>query len=156
MCGFIKRARLSSRSICRWDVRAPFWLLPLLSTAGLSSVKRDRNISPHFFQSDYLLPNRSGGSILCSCAQYIIFLSNINLFISGDSVLHPEMALEELGGGQGVRAQDGPQPRHHIRRGEETEEKTAYRLSLLESEASQLLGLPILLLWIPGSPKCLG
>lgn len=56
------------------------------------------------------------------------------------------MALEELGGGQGVRAQDGPQPRHHIRRGEETEEKAAYRLSLLESEASQLLGLPILLL----------
>ena len=76
----------------------------------------------------------------------VFYLSNINLFISGDSVLHPEMALEELGGGQGVRAQDGPQPRHHIRRGEETEEKAAYRLSLLESEASQLLGLPILLL----------
>ena len=56
------------------------------------------------------------------------------------------MVVEELGGGQGVRAQDGPQPRHHIRRGEETEEKAAYRLSLLESEASQLLGLPILLL----------
>ena len=147
MCGFKKRPRLSSRSICRCDVRAPFWLSPLLSTAGLSSVKRDRNISPHFFQaqSDCFLPNRSGGSILCSCAQ-CIFLCNINLFISGDSVLHPEMALEELGGGQGVRAQDGPQPRHHIRRGEETEEKAAYRLSLLESEASQLLGLPILLL----------
>ena len=80
------------------------------------------------------------------CVLSVFFLSNINLFISGDSVLHPEMALEELGGGQGVRAQDGPQPRHHIRRGEETEEKAAYRLSLLESEASQLLGLPILLL----------
>ena len=75
MCGFIKRARLSSRSICRWDVRAPFWLSPLLSTAGLSSVKRDRNISPHFFQaqSDDFLPNRCGGSILCLCAQCIFY-----------------------------------------------------------------------------------
>ena len=70
MCGFKKRPRLSSRSICRCDVRAPFWLSPLLSTAGLRSVKRD---SPHFFQSDYFLLNRSGGSILCSCAQCISF-----------------------------------------------------------------------------------
>ena len=68
------------------------------------------------------------------------------LYFLVDPVLHSTVALEELGGGQGVRAQDGPQPRHHIRRGEETEEKAAYRLSLLESEASQLLGLPILLL----------
>ena len=64
----------------------------------------------------------------------------------GHTVLRTSVVVEELGGGQGVRAQDGPQPRHHIRRGEETEEKAAYRLSLLESEASQLLGLPILLL----------
>ena len=73
-------------------------------------------------------------------------ISEVQLCVSGNPLLHPEMAVEELGGGQGVRAQDGPQPRHHIRRGEETEEKAAYRLSLLESEASQLLGLPILLL----------
>ena len=56
------------------------------------------------------------------------------------------MALEELGGGQGVRPEDGPQPGHHIRCGEKAEEKASYRLSLLESQASQLLGLPILLL----------
>ena len=68
------------------------------------------------------------------------------LYFLVDPVLYSTVALEELGGGQGVRAQDGPQPRHHIRRGEETEEKAANRLSLLESQASQLLGLPILLL----------
>ena len=56
------------------------------------------------------------------------------------------MALEELGGGQSVGLEDGSKPGDHIRRGEETEEKAANRLSLLESEASQLLGLPILLL----------
>ena len=79
MCGFKKRPRLSSRSICRCDVRAPFWLSPLLSTAGLSSVKRDRNISPQFFQAqtDCFLPNRSGGSILCSCAQCISFYQTL-------------------------------------------------------------------------------
>jgi len=67
-------------------------------------------------------------------------------FLPGDPLLHPEMAVEELGGGQGVRPEDGPQPGHHIRCGEKTEEKASYRLSLLESQASQLLGLPILLL----------
>ena len=103
-------------------------------------MKRDRNISLIIFYQTEVV-DRFFVRVLS-----VFFLSNINLFISGDSVLHPEMALEELGGGQGVRAQDGPQPRHHIRRGEETEEKAAYRLSLLESEASQLLGLPILLL----------
>ena len=56
------------------------------------------------------------------------------------------MVVEELGGGQGVGPQDGPQPGHHIRRGEKTQEETPYRLSLLQSEAPQLLGLPILLL----------
>ena len=66
--------------------------------------------------------------------------------VSGNPLLYPEMAVEELGGGQGVRAQDGPKPGHHIRCGEKTEEKASYRLSLLESQASQLLGLPILLL----------
>ena len=56
------------------------------------------------------------------------------------------MAVEELGGGQSVGPEDGSQPGHHIRCGEKTEEKASYRLSLLESQASQLLGLPILLL----------
>ena len=70
----------------------------------------------------------------------------VDLCVSGDPLLHPEMALEELGGGQGVCPQDGPQPGDHIRCGEKTKEKAANRLSLLESQASQLLGLPILLL----------
>ena len=75
MCGFKKRPRLSSRSIFRWDVRAPFWLSPLLSTAGLSSVKKTE-ISAHIsFRRNHIvfLANRSGGSILCSCAQCISF-----------------------------------------------------------------------------------
>ena len=41
------------------------------------------------------------------------------------------MAVEELGGWQGGRPQDGPQPRHHIRRGEETEEEASDRLPVL-------------------------
>ena len=73
-------------------------------------------------------------------------MTEVELCVSGDPLLHPEMALEELGGGQGVRPEDGPQPGHHIRCGEKTQEKASYRLSLLESQASQLLGLPILLL----------
>ena len=56
------------------------------------------------------------------------------------------MVVEELGGGQGVGPEDGSQPGHHIRCGEKTQEETPYRLSLLQSEAPQLLGLPILLL----------
>ena len=56
------------------------------------------------------------------------------------------MAVEELGGGQGVGPAHGPQPRHHLRRGEEVEEEAADRLPVLQPQASQLLGLQILLL----------
>ena len=41
------------------------------------------------------------------------------------------MAVEELGGGEGVSAEDGLEPRHHIRRGEEVEEEAVDRLPLL-------------------------
>ena len=66
--------------------------------------------------------------------------------IAGDPVLHPAVAVEELGGGQGVRPPHGPQPRHHLRRREKVEEEAADRLPVLQPQASQLLGLQILLL----------
>ena len=45
---------------------------------------------------------------------------------AGYTLLHSSVALEKLGGGQGVGSQDGSEPRHHIRCGEKTEEKTSY------------------------------
>ena len=66
------------------------------------------------------------------------------------------MVVKELGGRKGVRTQDGPQPRHHIRRGKETEKEAFDRLSLLQPQTPQLLGVQILLLRIPGAAKCLG
>ena len=56
------------------------------------------------------------------------------------------MAVEELGGRQGLRPQDGPEPRHHLRSREEAEKEASDRLHVLQSEASQLLGVQILLL----------
>ena len=54
--------------------------------------------------------------------------------------------MEKLGGRQGRRPEDGPQPRHHLGGREEAEEETVDRLLVLEPEAPQLLGLPILFL----------
>jgi len=77
-------------------------------------------------------------------------------FLPGNSLLHSALALEKLGGWKGVCPSDGPQPRHHIRCGEKTEEKTTYRLLIFKSKTPQFLGLQILLLWISGSPWCVG
>ena len=80
---------------------------------------------------------------------------NITFHIPGDTLLHPEMAVEELGGGKSVGLENGLESRNHIRCREEIEEKTSDWLSVLKPEASQLLGLQILLLWISCPVKCL-
>ena len=90
------------------------------------------------------------------------------------------MALEELGGWQDLRAQDGPRPGsrfpccvfhichfgfvmkykckprsgHHHRVREEAEEEVADRLSLRKPQESQLLGVQIFLLRVPRDPQC--
>ena len=56
------------------------------------------------------------------------------------------MAVEELGGWQGVGLENGLKPGHHIRCGEEAEEKTSHRLPVLQPQTPQLLGLQIFLL----------
>ena len=56
------------------------------------------------------------------------------------------MAVEELGGRQSVGLKNGFKPGDHIRRGEETEEKTSHRLPVLQPQTPQLLGLQIFLL----------
>ena len=56
------------------------------------------------------------------------------------------MAVEKLGSGQGCRPTDGLELGHHLRGGEEVEEEATDRLHVLQSQAPQLLGVPILLL----------
>ena len=73
---------------------------------------------------------------------------------AGDLVLRPAVAVEELGGGQDPGPDDGPRSGHHLRGGEAAEEEAPARLSLLESQESQLLGLQILLLRAAGSAEC--
>lgn len=50
---------------------------------------------------------------------------NITFKIPGDTLLHPEMALEELGGRQSVGLENGLESRNHIRCGEEIKEETS-------------------------------
>ncbi len=59
------------------------------------------------------------------------------------------MAVEELGRWEDPGPDDGPRRRHLSRDGEETKEKTPRRLSPRESQAPQLVGLPLLLLRSP-------
>ncbi len=61
--------------------------------------------------------------------------------MAGYPVLYPAVAVEELGGREGVRSADGPQPRHHLRRGEEAEEEAVDRLPVLQPQTPQFLGL---------------
>ena len=55
------------------------------------------------------------------------------IFFIGHPVLHPPMAVEELGGWEDPGFDDGPRSGHHIRSGEKAEEEAATRLSLLQS-----------------------
>ena len=67
-------------------------------------------------------------------------ISIIVLIHSGYPVLHPPLVVEELGGWQGGRPQDGSQPGHHIWCGKETEKEVVDWLPVLEPETPQLLG----------------
>ena len=64
------------------------------------------------------------------------------------------MVVEELGGWQSVGFKNGFKPGHHIRCGEETEEKTSHRLPVLQPQTPQLLGLQIFLLRISCPDQC--
>ena len=64
------------------------------------------------------------------------------------------MAVEKLGGGKDLGAQDGSRPGHHHGVWEEAEEEAADRLSLRKPEEPQLLGLQIFLLRVPRDPQC--
>ena len=56
------------------------------------------------------------------------------------------MAVEELGGRQNPCPHDGPGRGHLLRSGEEAEEEAPARLPGRQSQASQLVGLSLLLL----------
>ena len=71
---------------------------------------------------------------------------NLNSFVSVDTVLHSEMVVEELGGGEDHGPHDGPGRGRGLRGGEETEEEVVAGLSLRQFEESQLVGLQIFLL----------
>ena len=74
---------------------------------------------------------------------------NLSFFLScvaGPSVLRSPLAVEELGGGQDPRADDGPRHRRGAGRGEAAKEAAAARLPRRQPQAPQLVGLQILLL----------
>ena len=66
--------------------------------------------------------------------------------ITVNPVLHSEVALEKLGGGQNHGPYDGPGRGGGERGGEEAEEEAVAGLSLRQFEEPQLVGLQILLL----------
>ena len=67
-------------------------------------------------------------------------------YLSGYSVLHTEMVVEKLGGGEDNRLDDGPGHWGGVRGREEAEEKAAAGLPVRQPEEPQLVGLQILLL----------
>ena len=70
----------------------------------------------------------------------------LSLSLPGAVVLRTPVAVEELGGGKNLGASDGPELGDHIGGGEEAEEEAIDRLHVCQSEAPQLLGIPVLLL----------
>ena len=54
--------------------------------------------------------------------------------------------MEELGGGKNLCTSDGPELGDHIGGGEEAQKEAIDRLHVRQSEASQLLGISVLLL----------
>ena len=56
------------------------------------------------------------------------------------------MAVEKLGGGKSLGAQNGPQSGNHLGGREEAQEETPHRLHVFQSKAPQLLGISIFLL----------
>ena len=80
--------------------------------------------------------------------------SNTSFFHPGDPILCPTLAVEELGGGQDLGAEDGPRPGHHHRVREEAEEEAADRLSVRKPEEPQLLGVQIFLLRVSRDSQC--
>ena len=56
------------------------------------------------------------------------------------------MVVEELGGRENLGTSDGPELGHHIGGGEEAQKEAVDRLHVRQSEASQLLGISVLLL----------
>lgn len=94
---------------------------------------------------------RKEGDFCIIC--YAVKMSFCFLF-SGHPVLHPPLAVEELGGRQDPGADDGPGPGDPVRGGEAPEEEAPRRLPLLQPQEPQLLDVQILLLRAARFAQC--